>query len=230
MAPWLYMLHICYRPYEGQPGVVPPIQSDPIQKFSTYFCNTSLRFRCLLTVSFISKIATQIRALCATFFSCYVNFTFSHFSALILPLIMLRNDYQFCCFWLCCFFYFSVRLCLIFKFCWSRWPRGLRRRSVAACFLGLRVRIPRGHGCLSPVNVVCCQVEVYVSGRSIIQRIPIECGVSECDSEASSILRRPWPTSGCCFMKKKSLNVPINNYILNTLNLGNSSSHSFRYF
>ena len=38
--------------------------------------------------------------------------------------------------------------------------RGLRRRSAAASLLKLWVRIPRGHGCLSVVNVVCYQVEV----------------------------------------------------------------------
>ena len=41
--------------------------------------------------------------------------------------------------------------------------------------------------------VVCCQVEVSVSGRSLVQRSPTERGVSECDHE-SSIKRRPWPT------------------------------------
>jgi len=44
----------------------------------------------------------------------------------------------------------------------SQWPRGLRRRSAAACLLGLRVRILPAHGCLSVMNVVCCQVEVSV--------------------------------------------------------------------
>jgi hypothetical protein len=29
--------------------------------------------------------------------------------------------------------------------------------------------------------VVCCQVEVSAMGRSLIQRSPTECGVSECD-------------------------------------------------
>jgi len=28
----------------------------------------------------------------------------------------------------------------------------------------------RGHGCLSVVNVVCCQVEVSTTGRSLVQR------------------------------------------------------------
>ena len=83
---------------------------------------------------------------------------------------------------------------------------------------------------MSVVSVVCCQVEVSVSGRSLVQRIPTEFRVSECDNEACSIMRRPWPTSGCCFMKNNSLNVPINNYTLNTLNVGNKRSHSFRYF
>ena len=42
----------------------------------------------------------------------------------------------------------------------SQWPRGLRRRSAVARLLRLWVRIPPGHGCLSVVSVVCCQVEV----------------------------------------------------------------------
>jgi hypothetical protein len=37
--------------------------------------------------------------------------------------------------------------------CRSQWPRGLRRRSAAARLLGLRVRIPPGHGYLSFVSV-----------------------------------------------------------------------------
>ena len=52
-----------------------------------------------------------------------------------------------------------------------------------------------GRGCLSVVSVVCCQVEVSASGRSLVQRSLTECGVSEYDREAS-ILRRPWPTGG----------------------------------
>jgi hypothetical protein len=34
-----------------------------------------------------------------------------------------------------------------------------------------------GHGCLSVVSVVCCQVEVSATGWSLVQRSPIECGV-----------------------------------------------------
>jgi hypothetical protein len=43
------------------------------------------------------------------------------------------------------------------------------------------------------VSVVCCQVEVSATGCSLVQRSPIECGVSEYDREAS-IMSRPWPT------------------------------------
>jgi hypothetical protein len=43
----------------------------------------------------------------------------------------------------------------------------------------------RGHGCLSLLSVVCSQVEVSATGWSLVQRSPTECGVSECDREAS---------------------------------------------
>jgi hypothetical protein len=33
--------------------------------------------------------------------------------------------------------------------------------------------------------VVCCQIEVPATGRSLVQRSAIECGLSECDLEAS---------------------------------------------
>ena len=50
---------------------------------------------------------------------------------------------------------------------------------VAARLLRLRVRIPPEHGCLSLVSVVCYQVEVSVTGLSLVLRSPFECGVSE---------------------------------------------------
>ena len=49
-------------------------------------------------------------------------------------------------------------------FCRSQWPRGLRCRSTATRLLRWWVQIPLGHGCLSVVSVVCCQVEVSVTG------------------------------------------------------------------
>jgi hypothetical protein len=42
-----------------------------------------------------------------------------------------------------------------------------------------------GHGCLSVVSVVCCQVEVSGRDWSLVQRSPTDCGVSECDGKTS---------------------------------------------
>jgi len=47
--------------------------------------------------------------------------------------------------------------------------------------------------CLSFVSVVCCKVEASATGRSLFQRSPIDCGVSECGRETSA-MRRPRPT------------------------------------
>jgi len=66
-----------------------------------------------------------------------------------------------------------------------RWPRNLRRGSAAARFLGLWVRIPPGHGFLSFVSVMCWHAEVSALGLSLIHKSPIECGLYECDREAS---------------------------------------------
>ena len=66
----------------------------------------------------------------------------------------------------------------------------------------------RGHGCLSVVSVVCCQAEVSDSSPLLVQRSPTDCGVSECDREAS-IVRRLWPT-GSCWVKEKILIDGIN--------------------
>jgi len=54
-----------------------------------------------------------------------------------------------------------------------------------------------GHGCLSVVSFVCCQIEVSATSRSLIQRSPNLCGVSEYNSEVSK-MRRPWNNRGCC--------------------------------
>ena len=102
----------------------------------------------------------------------------------------------------------------------SEWPRGLRRGSATARLPELRVRIPSGtwmffcfeccvlsgiglcdglipcpemfYECLSVVCVVCCQVEVSATGRSLAQRILTERGVSVCDPQILS-MRRPRP-------------------------------------
>jgi hypothetical protein len=52
------------------------------------------------------------------------------------------------------------------------------------------------------VNGGCCQVVVFATGWSLVQRGPIVCGVSECGHEAS-IMRRSWSTRGCRAMKEE---------------------------
>ena len=87
--------------------------------------------------------------------------------------------------------------------CRSQWTRGLRRGCHSHA--GIVGSNPAGgHGCLSLVSVVFCQVEVSASGWSLVHSTPTEYGVSECDHE-SSIIRRPWPTSCCAMEKRKSL-------------------------
>ena len=85
-----------------------------------------------------------------------------------------------------------------------------QKRPIPAAprLLGLRVRIPLGHGCLTVVSVVCCQVEISVTSRSLVQMSPTECGVSECDREAS-IMSRSWPTGGCCAMENEKVETEL---------------------
>jgi hypothetical protein len=55
------------------------------------------------------------------------------------------------------------------------------------------------------MSVSCVRCELSGRGLSVglITRQGVtQSGVSECDREAS-IMRRPWPTRGCCTMKKK---------------------------
>ena len=84
----------------------------------------------------------------------------------------------------------------------SQWPRGLRRGPAAARLLESPVRTPPEAWMSVPRE--CC----LLSGRSLCDGLitppegPIECGVPECDREAS-IMRRPWPTRGRCAVHKK---------------------------
>jgi hypothetical protein len=57
------------------------------------------------------------------------------------------------------------------------------------------------------VRVVCCQVEVSVSGRSLVQRSPINCGVSECDLGTST--QQALAHWGCRAIKKKDHEGPL---------------------
>src|SRR5262245_49125207 len=65
--------------------------------------------------------------------------------------------------------------------CRSQWPRSLTRRSAAKRLLGLRVRVPPEVYMSVSCECLCCQVEVSATGRSLVQRSPTDCGVSECD-------------------------------------------------
>ena len=77
--------------------------------------------------------------------------------------------------YVCVHIYIYVCICI----CRSQWPHGLRRRSTAARLLRLWVRIPPGHGCLSVVSVVCCQVEVSAthdhSSRGVLPTVMRRC-------------------------------------------------------
>ena len=57
---------------------------------------------------------------------------------------------------------------------------------------GLITRPEEFYGCLSIVSAVFVQVEVSATGRSLVQRSPTECGVSECDGE-ESVMGKPCP-------------------------------------
>jgi hypothetical protein len=56
----------------------------------------------------------------------------------------------------------------------------------------------RRFGCLSLVSVTCCEVEISALGRSLVQRSPTECGVSnECDRNA------PKGGGGCAMTRNR---------------------------
>jgi hypothetical protein len=95
---------------------------------------------------------------------------------------------------------FTLRNCIDLAVPSARAVLGVGLRPLACWDHGLETR--SGHGCLSLVNVVCCQLEVCASGWSLIQRSRKECGVSECDLVTSTV-RRPWLTIGCCSTKIK---------------------------
>ena len=56
----------------------------------------------------------------------------------------------------------------------------------------------QGHGCLSVLSVVCCQVEITATSWSLVQRSPTDCDASlcvcVCDLQTSR-MRRPWPVA-----------------------------------
>ena len=91
--------------------------------------------------------------------------------------------------------------------CRSQWPRELRHGSTVVRLPGLRVRIPPG--AWMSVSWVCYVLPGtgFCARLTPVQKNPTECGVSECDHEASPI-RRPWPTRGCRAMGGGTIPTP----------------------
>ena len=50
----------------------------------------------------------------------------------------------------------------------SRWPCGLRRESGPYCLLGLRGLNPTGGVDVCVLRILCCQVDVSATGRSLV--------------------------------------------------------------
>jgi hypothetical protein len=48
------------------------------------------------------------------------------------------------------------------------------------------------------LSVVCSQVEVSATGRSLLQRSPTDSSVSLCVIYKPQRIRRPQPALGCC--------------------------------
>ena len=72
---------------------------------------------------------------------------------------------------------------------------GVGLRSLAFWECGFKSS--QGHGYLSLLSVVCCQVEVSATGRSLVQGSPPECGdFDECDREAP-VMGNPSPLGSC---------------------------------
>jgi hypothetical protein len=98
----------------------------------------------------------------------------------------------------------AIKFNLVFVIaCRSQWLCGVRGGSAAFRLLGIWVRVPPGVW-----MSVSCEYCV-LSGRGLCVGLitrpesPTECGVSGCDGEAS-VMRRRWPTSGCCTMGKRN--------------------------
>jgi len=81
----------------------------------------------------------------------------------------------------------------------SRWPRLLRRGSVAARLLGLRVRIPSGAMSISCESCVLSGRDLCDGPNTRPEGTSVAC--LKCDHE-DLIMSRPWSTGICCVMVK----------------------------
>jgi len=99
------------------------------------------------------------------------------------------------CLILCVLFNDTIN-CYGYIYLWRQWLGRQRLWNSAVCW-GCGFEYRWRHGCLCLVSVVCCQIQVFATGWSFVQKSPTECGVSECHRE-SSTTRRPWHNGGCC--------------------------------
>ena len=72
---------------------------------------------------------------------------------------------------------------------------------------------------MSVVSVVCCQVEVSATSRSLVQRIPTDCCVPECGREAST-MGRLQPTGTVALWEKNEV---ILHFLFQNLTLAGQS-------
>ena len=98
---------------------------------------------------------------CHVPFSCSLFYCICCVSRSVMALLVFRLNFRIKFYFLPSFLFLCRR---------SRWPRGLRRGSAAARLLGLRVRIPSGHGFLCLMTVTCC------AGRAPCH-VPVSCPV-----------------------------------------------------
>jgi hypothetical protein len=88
----------------------------------------------------------------------------------------------------------------------SQWPSGLRRGSTDSCILGLQVRIPPG--VWLSVSSKCCVVR-SVTGRSLAQRSPTDCGVSLSVTQKFKKMRGAGPRWAVAPKKKKIIGMQV---------------------
>jgi hypothetical protein len=69
----------------------------------------------------------------------------------------------------------------VWTIAWNiRWHAGQKGLQQYKWIKLIQKKSHRGHGCLSLVSVVWCQVEVSATSWSLVQRSPTDCGVPEC--------------------------------------------------
>jgi hypothetical protein len=96
----------------------------------------------------------------------------------------------------------GIQFCILYS-SQSQWPRGLRCGSAAERLLGWWLQIPS-----QAWMFFSCECHV-LSGRGFCVGLithpeeSYQLDVSECNHEAS-IMRRPWPTRGCCATGKNT--------------------------